>query len=73
MMFKRGDVNPKGGLYTLDHLTRVLIENELIEGVITGETRCYYRIRVDGESYSSQNDGRLKIKHLVKQLRNVEK
>ena len=63
LMFKKGDVNPKGGNYSMNHLSRVLLKDELLEGVVTDETRCYFRVRVDKEKYPNHTDGRLKSKH----------
>ena len=69
ILFRSGEINPKGGVYTINHLTNVYLVDEKIIGIITDETRCYYRVRVCGERYPLGIDGRLKKKHLVKPKR----
>ena len=71
ILFSKGDTNPKGGVYTLDHLTKVLLKDEELKGVVTDETQCYYRVRIDGENYPPHVDGRLKAKYLVKPQRQI--
>lgn len=66
IMFSAGDNNRKGGVYTYNHLTRVLVSDEMRTGLLVDETRCFFRIRFDHENYYKGCDGRLKKKHLVK-------
>ena len=69
MLFEKGDVNPKGGVYTFDHLSMVYLEDEKIDATVVDETRCFFRVRVEGESYPMGTDGRLKKKTTVKRIR----
>ena len=66
MLFRAKETNPKGGLYTYDHLTQIYLTDEKMEGLIVDETRCYFRVRMRDEAYPKGVDGRLKTKRLVK-------
>jgi len=69
ILFRAKEINPKGGLYTHDHLTQIYLTDEKMEGLIVDETRCYFRVRMRGEAYLKGVDGRLKSKRLVRPLR----
>ena len=69
ILFKSGEINSKGGFYTYDHLQQVYMKDEKVEGVITDETRYYFRVKVDGERYPKGITGRLKIKRQICPLR----
>ena len=47
VLFEKGDSNPKGGVYTFDHLSMVYLEDEMIEATVVEETRCFFRVRVE--------------------------
>ena len=45
------------------------MKDEKVEGVVTDETRYYFRVKVDGERYPKGITGCLKIKRQICPLR----
>ena len=60
-LFVVSEVNPKGGLHSYNEGMRVFISDEKKFAEVTGETRCYVWVMVDGESKA-----RRKIKSKVR-------
>ena len=63
--FGKGDVNPKGGVYSFDCGERVYVVDEGVFGNITGETQLYCWVKVDGEELTAKL-GRRKLKHNIR-------
>ena len=51
ILFRAKEINPKGGLYTHDHLTQIYLTDEKMEGLIVDEIRGYFRVRIGVEAY----------------------
>lgn len=64
VLFERGDVNSKGGVYEFSHLEKVYISDEGREAIVQDETRLYAWVLVVGETST-----RRKLKEKLKRLR----
>ena len=68
VLFKEGEINPKGGLYSYSHKQRVYLTDEGVYGQVVGETCNYVRVVIEGEIYSRTKIGRLKLKANVNKV-----
>ena len=66
--FLKGENNRKGGVFSYDDGQRVYITDEDKCGIVIDETLNYVRIKFDGETYSQNKKGRLKLKANVREI-----